>query len=128
MNTAALIRLWNITQRHQGTSGARAAAGVLLGLYNGERFPFDITDLRVFDSGNLDAAMDVMRCDASSCQMEIHEWLNRLTGRHDFGRRFEHLAHEWKRKGKCKREHLDAISPAHLVIAVATAEEAGVAL
>ncbi|SCX52909.1 hypothetical protein [Variovorax sp. EL159] len=125
MNTAALIQLWNVTQIHQGTSGARAAAGVLLGLYNGSRFPFDLTDLRVLDDSNLEAAMEVMRCDASRCQMEVHAWLNRLTGRHDFGQRFEHLAHEWRRKGKCKREYLDPLSPAHITIAAAAPDDAG---
>ncbi|MBT2326078.1 hypothetical protein J7E62_27495 [Variovorax paradoxus] len=115
MNTAALVKLWNLTQIHQGTSGARAAAGVLLGLYNGTRFPFDLTDLRVLDNGHLEAAIEVMRCDAR-CQMEVHEWLNRIAGRHDFGQRFEHLAHAWKRKGKCKREYLATLSPALIVI------------
>lgn len=117
MDTAALIQLWNLTQVHQGTSGARAAAGVLLGLYNGDRFPFDLTDLRVLDGANLRAAMAVMQCDASRCQMEVHQWLNQLTGRRDFGARFEHLAHEWRRKGKCKRKYLTPVSPAHVTIA-----------
>lgn len=116
MNTVALITLWNLTQIHQGTSGARAASGVLLGLYNGSRFPFDLTDLRVLDTAHLEAAMAVMLSDASRCQMEVHSWLNRVTGRHDFGQRFEHLAHEWKRK--CKREYLDSLEPAHLIIAM----------
>jgi hypothetical protein len=124
MNTAALIRLWNVTQMHHGTSGARAAAGVLLGLYNGNRFPFDLTDLRVLDAANLRAAIDVMQSDASRCQMEVHEWLNRLTGRRDFGQRFEHLAHEYGafKRGRCKREYLTPVSPASLVIRVADAQ------
>jgi hypothetical protein len=118
MNTAALIRLWNLTQMHHGTSGARAAAGVLLGLYNGTRFPYDLTDLRVLDDGNLRDAIEVIRCDASSCQMEVHEWLNRLTGRRDLGPRFEHLAHEYGafKRGRCKREHLAALCPPSLLI------------
>lgn len=116
MNIAALIKLWNLTQVHQGTSGARAAAGVLLGLYNGSRFPFDLTDLRVLDEQHFEAAMAVIRCDGTRCHLEVHSWLNRLTGRHDFGQRFEHLAHEWRRKGKCKRDYLDPVLPAHLVI------------
>jgi hypothetical protein len=120
MKTAALIKLWNLTQVHQGTSGARAAAGVLLGLYNGSRFPFDLTDLRVLDSAHLEAAIAVINDDAARCQMEVHVWLNRLTGRRDFGQRLEHMAHEWKRKGKCKREYLDALEPAHLTIAPPT--------
>lgn len=111
MNTAALIKLWNLTQKHRGTSGARAAAGVLLGLYNGHRFPFDLTDLRLLDEGNLAAAIAVINSDASRCQMEVHEWLNLLSSRHDFGQRFEHMAHDWKRKGKCKREGLQPLNP-----------------
>lgn len=122
MNTQALIELWNLTQRHHGTSGARAAAGVLLGLYNGGRFPMDLTDLRVLDNNHLRAAMLVMHEDASRCQMEVHDWLNQLTGRTDFGQRFEHLAHEYSRKGKCKKEHLGAITPKNLLIADRTIE------
>ena len=64
MNTEALMQLWNLTQQHKGTSGARAAAGVLLGLYNGERFPFDLTELRVLDPKHLAAAMEVIGADA----------------------------------------------------------------
>lgn len=116
MNTQALIQLWNVTQQHHGTSGARAAAGVLLGLYNGERFPFDLTDLRLMDAANLNAAMEVIQSDASRCQMEVHEWLNQLTDRVDFGRRFERLAHEYRRKGRCKLAHLDPVSPENLLI------------
>lgn len=116
MNIQALVQLWNLTQEHKGTSGARAAAGVLLGLYNGERFPFDLTDLRLLDAANLPAAMAVIQSDAARCQMEVHVWLNRLTGRDDFGDRFEHLAHEYRRKGRCKREHLYPLSPTNLRI------------
>jgi len=116
MNTQALIQLWNCTQRHHGASGARAAAGVLLGLYNGDRFPFDLVDLRVMDQNYLDAAIEVIRCDATRCQREVHEWLNQLTGRRDFGMRFERLAHEYRRKGRCKLIHLDPVSPENLLI------------
>jgi len=124
MNTRALIQLWNCTQLHHGTSGARAAAGVLLGLYNGERFPFDLTDLRLMDSTYLPAAMAVIQSDASHCKCEVHVWLNRLTGRTDFGDRFERLAHEYRRKGRCKREYLFPLSPASLVIKQTEAETA----
>lgn len=124
MNTQALIQLWNVTQRHHGTSGARAAAGVLLGLYNGSRFPLDLTDLRLMDSTNLKAAMEVILSDASRCQMEVHEWLNQLTGRVDFGRRFERLAHEYRRKGRCKLTYLDPVSPENLLIEQPGAETA----
>lgn len=119
MNTRALIQLWNLTQLHPGTSGARAAAGVLLGLYNGTRFPFDLTDLRVLDGEHLAAALAVIASDAGRCQMEVHEWLNRLAKRTDFGQRFEHLAHEYQtfKRGRCKREWLEPLQPAHLRLA-----------
>lgn len=118
MNTQALIELWNLTQEHSGTSGARAAAGVLLGLYNGSRFPYDLTDLRVLDSSHLRAALEVIAADAGRCQMEVHDWLNRLTGRTDFGARFEQLAHEYGcfKRGRCKRENLSDVQPKRLML------------
>lgn len=120
MNVVALIHLWNLTQRHSGTSGAKAAAGVLLGLYNGNRFPFDLTDLRLLDDRNHAAAIEVIRGDVP-CRMEVHEWLNRISGRRDFGARFEHLAHEYRLKGKCKREWLVALDQPSVVFAEETA-------
>lgn len=116
MDTAALIRLWNIPQRHPGTSGARAAAGVLLGLYNGPRFHFDLTDLRLLDEENLSAAIAVINADALRCQYEVHSWLNKLTGRTDFGERFEHLAHDYRMKGRCPRSQLRPITPRSLIL------------
>lgn len=118
MNAKSLVTLWNVTQAHVGTSGARIAAGVLLGLYNGTRFPFDLTELRVLDSELREAAFDVIKSDASYCQMEVHEWLNRLTGRRDFGQRFEHLAHEYGnfKRGRCKKDFLTDIQPTRLTL------------
>ncbi len=126
MKTESLVRLWNITQEHPGTSGARVAAGVLLGLYNGNRFPFDLTELRCFDSGNLAVALEVIRSDASCCQMEVHEWLNRLTGRRDFGDRFEHLAHGYQcfKKGRCSKAMLEDRPIYPLRLRILTADEA----
>jgi hypothetical protein len=120
MRFAPLVRLWNLTQQHHGTSGARAAAGVLLGLYNGTRFPFDLTDLRVLDSANLQDALDVITDDACRCQMEVHEWLNVIARRRDFGARFEHLAHEYGvfKRGRGKRAYLVALDPPNLIVPV----------
>lgn len=119
MDIPALIRLWNLTQQ-SGTSGARIACGVLLSLYNGERFQLDLTELRGLDHENLRAALAVIAADAAHCQREVHQWLNQITGRNDFGARFEHLAHDWKcfKRGRCKKEYLQPLSPARLVIAV----------
>jgi hypothetical protein len=128
MDQRALITLWNVTQMHIGTSGAKACAGVLLGLYNGQRFPMDLTDLRLLDEPLLQAAVDVIHSDATRCQREVHEWLNQLTGRRDFGQRFEHLAHEYAcfKKGRSKTAYLQDIpvSPPHLVIRLTEEKEA----
>lgn len=117
MNTDALIRLWNVTQRHDaGTSGARRAALVLLGLYNGPRFPFDLTELRAVDTDIMNDALAVICEDAKRCQREVHSWLNVLTGRTDFGERFEHLAWKFRVKGRCPKDQLRPIDPPVLLI------------
>lgn len=117
MNTAALIRLWNVTQNHdEYTSGARRAALVLLGLYNGPRFPFDLTELRAMDTDIHRDALLVITDDSTRCQREVHEWLNLLTGRTDFGERFEHLAWRFRVKGRCKRDALRTLNPPRLVL------------
>ena len=119
MNTDALIRLWNVTQKHDaGTSGARRAALVLLGLYNGPRFPFDLTELRAVDTDILRDALAVISEDATRCQREVHSWLNVLTGRVDFGERFEHLAWKFRVKGRCKKDALCALNPPTLIIKI----------
>lgn len=120
MNTAALIQLWNATQLHSDTSGGRICARVLLGLYNGPRFPFDLTHLRGLDTPLSTAALAVITADATRCQMEVHEWLNRITGRRDFGARFEHLAHTIRAPKRCKKEYLETLSPRWLKITPAS--------
>jgi hypothetical protein len=116
MNINSLITLWNLTQEHPGTSGARAAVGILLGLYNGSRFPMDLRDLRLLDGRRITAALSVIDADASRCRLELHEWLNQVTGRRDFGARFEQLAHDYPLKGRCSRENLVPVSPCRLII------------
>lgn len=96
--TRALVLVWNTAQRDTGQS--RVCLRLLLGMYNGSRFPFDLTDLRLLDTNLLDAALLLLRMDARP-QMEVHELLNRLYGRRDFGHRLELLAWTWRFKGKC---------------------------
>lgn len=96
MDIKSLISLWNHTQQHPGTSGARACAGVLLGLYNGSRFPFDLTELRLLDKPLREAAIDVIEADATRCQREVHEWLRIAAAGLSFGVRFEWLAADYK--------------------------------
>lgn len=89
-------------------SGARVAACLLLGLYNGNRFKFDLTDLRLLDAANLKRALCLLEFDACP-RMEVHQWLDKLYGRTDFGPRFEHLAHRWSLPGKCKKAWLTPV-------------------
>jgi hypothetical protein len=114
----ALRRLWTMAQRDHG--GARVAARVLLGCYNGSRFPFDLTDLRLLDASVLADVLQVLVMD-SSPQAEVHELLNRMYGRNDIGHRFELIACDWRFKGKCSkenerslREHLARTAPAEV--------------
>ena len=124
MNDQSLVHLWNMTQEQHGTSGARVAAGVLLGLYNGERFPFDLTELRVLDNDNLQHAINVIHSDARFCQMEVHRHLDLLAGRSDLGERFEHLAHDYRtfKRGRCAKAELVPVRPACLVLNKPSAE------
>lgn len=105
--TEALIRIWNLAQRNHGA--ARVAATLLLGMYNGRRFPFDLTDLRLLDHGNLEDALALMRMDAR-LTAEVHCNLNTLLGRTDVGHQFEHLAYDWKLKGRCKKQFLPTLN------------------
>lgn len=91
-------------------SGARVAAAILLTLYNGNRFQFDLTDLRLLDERHLTMALTLMRFDARISR-EVHIHLNELYGRTDFGPRLEHIAHKWRMKGKCKRDQLTPVQP-----------------
>lgn len=116
MDTQALIRLWNLTQEHPGTSGAETAVRVLLGLYNGPRFRLDLTELRRLDNENVDTALAVISADAHRPAREVHQWLNLITGRTDFGLRFERLAFEYRIKGRCKRDQLQDVKPGTLII------------
>jgi hypothetical protein len=98
----ALKRLWTLAQNDHG--GARVALRVLLGCYNGSRFPFDLTDLRLLDASNLQDVLTVLVMDASPWK-EVHELLNEALGRRDVGHRMELLACDWRLKGKCSKEN-----------------------
>lgn len=86
----ALAHLFHMATHHH-TGGSRVIAMFLLGLYNGERFKFDLTDLRRLDERNQECVLSVLRLDIRP-QREVHDWLNLITNRTDFGRRFEELA------------------------------------
>ena len=100
----ALLRVWKMAHHDHG--GAEVCARLLLGLYNGPRFPFDLTDLRRLDNTMLNAAFTLLALDAR-CTQEIHCHLRDLLGEeHHFGPEFEHLAYDWGFKGRCPKKWL----------------------
>lgn len=95
----ALARLWEVAQAD--TSGSRVCVKLLLGLYNGPRFPFDLTELRCLDDDLLRQALAVIEMDARP-QAEVHELLQRRLRLPMMGARFELLACRWRLKGRCR--------------------------
>lgn len=83
---AALRRLLPIAQGDTGQS--RRVAAVLLGCYNGLRFPLDLTNLRSLDYAILEDVLAVLRMDANAYQ-EVHCYFK------NGGRIFEQLAKDW---------------------------------
>jgi len=72
----AALLLFITAQQMLDTGGGSTCGKLLLGLYNGNRFPFDLTNLRRLDVGRLDAAMTVIQMDASHTWCEIHVLLD----------------------------------------------------
>lgn len=103
----AIVRLYDAAHTMLDTGGGSRCAKFLLGLYNGQRFPFDLTDLRCLDGKLFEAAMVVLRMDARHTYTEVHALLNAIhaDGR-NVGMEFEHWAHALRLKGRCKREYL----------------------
>lgn len=103
----AARRLYEHVKEHPGTSGSNACAKVLLGLYNGQRFPFDLTDLRTLDSGLFEAAMTVIRMDARQTWCEVHVLLDAIYGDgRSTGAEFEHWAYHLKWGKRVKKDDL----------------------
>lgn len=69
----ALHRLWCIANGHSGQ--CKIVAKFLLGLYNGTRFMFDLTDLRGLDESIFTDCMTVLHMDARHTYAEVHELL-----------------------------------------------------
>ncbi len=105
----AALRLYHLVKQHPGTSGGNGAAKLLLGLYNGRRFPFDLTELRIFDPQNLDAALTVLRMDASRTWCEIHDLLNAILDTTHVGAEFEIWAYDMRLKGRCTKANYQSI-------------------
>lgn len=84
---AALRRLLPVAQRDTGQS--RIVARLLAGLYNGRRFPFDLTDLRSLDTALFEDAMTLVRMDARLTEKEIYCYFE------NGGRIFEEMIDDW---------------------------------
>jgi hypothetical protein len=104
----ALVHLWRMAQGY--SSSEKAAARFLLGLYNGYRFKFDLTDFRLFDRGNFNRCMLVLAMDHTP-KAEVHVMLARALGRsdRDMGNEFEHLAFNHQIKGAVKKSDLPVL-------------------
>jgi hypothetical protein len=109
---AAIRLLYTAVKVFVGTSGGNTCAKLLLGLYNGYRFPFDLTDLRLLDARLFRAAMTVIQMDAQQTYCEVHVLLDALydDGR-STGAEFEQWAYNLKLKGRCKKDAPDLSMP-----------------
>lgn len=103
---AALQRLFAVAN---GDSGQRRyIARFLLGLYNGRRFPFDLTELRAIDDDLFEDCMTVLRMDARLTRQEVHLYIEGA------GKAFEQLARDWgvEDMGTVRSEAKRAAQPA----------------
>ena len=85
----ALHRLYAMT-RDPGEEHAGVAARFLLGLYNGARFPFDLTDLRRLSAEQFADAVAVLLMDARVTRREVHTYFA------DGSRKFEDLVADFR--------------------------------
>lgn len=83
----ALKRLLPIAQGRSGQ--CRRVAAFLLGIYNGTRFPLDLTILRGLDQKIFDDCLAVLRMDHIATQ-EVHTYFQ------NGGAIWERLAADWK--------------------------------
>jgi len=95
----ALVRTWQLAQASH--SAGRVAVNLLAGCYNGSRFKFDLTDLRLLGDAPLRDALAVITMDARPAR-EVHDLLNTALGRRDIGPCLELLAFGWRIKGCVK--------------------------
>lgn len=87
---AALHRLMPVAERDTGQSGV--VARFLLALYNGRRFPFDLSQLRRLEHALHDDCLAVLRMDAHPMR-DVHCYIQ------DGVQRFERLIVNWYQQG-----------------------------
>ena len=103
---AALEGLYTTSKRLWDTGGGGACVRVLLGCYNGTRFPFDLTELRRLDGGNLNNVLTVLRMDAR-CRAEVHVILLYLLSDRMVQAQFERWAFDLGLKGRAKKADVE---------------------
>lgn len=104
---AAITRMYSFVRQHRFSGSGKVVIRLLVGLYNGNRFLFDLTDLRLLDRGNLDAALALLRLDAERTRCEVHDLLDAIyADGYSTGAEFEQWAYDWKLKGRCTKENL----------------------
>lgn len=92
---AALQRLLNIARGHSGQ--CRHVAAFLLGLYNGTRFKFDLTDFRCVDTAIFLDCLEVLKMDHCPVQ-EVHLYFK------DGGKIWEQLAKDLRIRDYTKEQ------------------------
>ena len=103
----AALQLYTAARTMLDTGGGGTCARLLLGIYNGDRFPFDLTDLRRLDDRLHDAAMAVIHMDSRRCWCEIHVLLDAVLAvpyGKSTGHTMELWAHSLRLKGKCNKD------------------------
>lgn len=103
---AALEGLYTTGKRLWDTGGGGVCVRLLLGCYNGTRFPFDLTDLRRLDAKNLNNALTVLRMDAR-CRAEVHVVLRYLLSDRMVQAQFERWAFDLGLKGRAKKADVE---------------------
>ena len=103
---AALEGLYTTAKRLWDTGGGGTCVRVLLGCYNGKRFPFDLTDLRRLDDSNLSKVLTVLRMDAR-CRSEVHLTLRYLLSDRMVQAQFERWAFDLGLKGRAKKAEVE---------------------
>ena len=84
---AALEKIEAAIEAHPGTGQARRPVKFLAGVYNGEDYPFDLTELRALDTELANACLDYLNYDRlgkrevhkhlKNGDRDLHRWLER---------------------------------------------------
>lgn len=105
----AVRGLFDVARRLWDTGGGGTVARLLLGIYNGGRFPFDLTDLRRLDNNNLAMALTVLQMDARYCRAEVHVILSALLDDMTVQSRMECWAYDMGLKGRAKKAEVEEL-------------------